>query len=233
VSAAAPRRGPCRRKPLFIGHFGLGFAAKRAAPAVSLGALFLACQFADLLWPTLLLAGLEQVAVEPGITVVTPLNFISYPYSHSLILLCVWGVLVGLVYAAAARSRAVAAITLALLVISHWLLDYVAHRPDLPLTPSGAGRFGLNLWSSLPATLVVEFAILAMGVWLYVRTTAARDRTGSIALWSLVGFLAVTMVVNVFGPPPPSVSAIAWAGHALWLLVIWGAWVDRHRVPTL
>jgi hypothetical protein len=214
---------------LFIGHFGLGFGAKQFIPAVSLGALFLACQFADLLWPTLLLVGLERVAVEPGATVVTPLNFISYPYSHSLLMLTAWGALVGIIYVLATRSRAVAAMALALLVISHWILDVVTHRPDLPVVPFGGPRFGLNLWSSLPATLIVEFAIFSAGVWLYARTTAARDRIGSIGFWTLVAFLAVTMIANVFGPPPPSATAIAWAGHAMWLLVFWGAWVDRHR----
>ena len=217
---------------MFLGHFGLAFGAKKIVPAVSLGALFLACQLADLLWPTLLLIGIEQVSIEPGITTVTPFNFISYPYSHSLVMLCAWGALAGIVYAAVARSRAAAAIALALLVVSHWFLDVVTHRPDLPLTPFGRERFGLNLWASLPATLLAEFAIFSIGVWLYVRATRPRDRIGSIALWTLVGFLAITMMGNVFGPPPPSPIAVAWGAQAMWLLVIWGAWVDRHRYSS-
>src|SRR3954468_19975264 len=115
---------------MFIGHFGLGFGAKRAAPAVSLGALFTACQFADLLWPTLVLAGLERVEVQPGATRMTPLDFVSYPYSHSLVALVVWGALFGAVYVAATRSTALAGATLGLLVVSHWLLDVLIHRPD-------------------------------------------------------------------------------------------------------
>lgn len=216
---------------MFISHFALGFAAKKAAPAVSLGALFLAGQLADLLWPTLVLLGVEHVAVEPGATRVTPLNFISYPYSHSLLTLCVWGLLLGGIYAVATRARAAAAITLALLVVSHWVLDVISHRPDLPLTPQGTARFGLNLWSSAPGTLIVEFALFLIGVALYVQSTRARDRIGSVGLWALVGFLAVTMIANVFGPPPPSASAVAWAAQALWLLVIWAYWVDHHRYP--
>ena len=214
---------------MFLGHFGLAFGAKKVVPAVSLGALFLAGQFADLLWPTLLLLGVEQVAVEPGVTVVTPLNFISYPYSHSLLMLSIWGALAGIVYVLATRSRAIAAVALAVLVISHWVLDLVVHRPDLPLLPTGGQRFGLNLWSSMPATLIVEFAVFGLGVWLYTRATHPRDRIGSIGFLVLVAFLAVTMIANVFGPPPPSAAAVAWAGHAMWLLVLWGAWVDRHR----
>src|SRR5882672_7341909 len=107
---------------MFIGHFGLGFGATKAAPAVSLGTLFLACQFADLLWPTLVLLGVEQVEVQPGATKMTPLNFVSYPYSHSLLALCVWGVAFGVVYLAIRRTRVSAAVTIALLVVSHWAL---------------------------------------------------------------------------------------------------------------
>jgi hypothetical protein len=214
---------------MFIGHFGLGFGAKKVAPAVSLGALFLACQFADLLWPALVLLGAERVAIEPGATAVTPLNFISYPYSHSLMTLCGWGALVGIVYAAATRSDAAAAGTLALLVVSHWVLDVVVHRPDLPLTPWGSARFGLGLWSSLAGTLVVELSLFTAGVFLYVRATAPRDRIGSGGLWALAGFLLLVALANAFGPPPPSVSAVAWSAQAMWLLVLWGYWIDRHR----
>src|SRR5215467_12383703 len=127
---------------MFIGHFGLGFGAKRAAPAVSLGTLFIACQFADLLWPILVLLGYEQVEIQPGATVMTPLDFISYPYSHSLLALCIWGALFGAAYLFVRRGRAAAAVTLAL-VVSHWVLDYVTHRPDMPLTLSGSTRVGL------------------------------------------------------------------------------------------
>ena len=118
---------------------------------------------------------------------------------------------------------------LALLVISHWILDVVTHRPDMPLTPVGEARYGLGLWSSLPGTLVAEFAVFGAGVWLYSRSTIARDRIGSLGLWGLVGFLTVIMVANVSSPPPPSAAAVAWAAQAMWLLVIWGAWIDRHR----
>jgi len=215
---------------MFIGHFGLGFGAKRVAPTVSLGALFLACQFADLLWPLLLLLGVERVAITPGITKVTPLDFVSYPYSHSLLMLCVRGLLIGAVYVVATHSAIAAGVTLGLLAVSHWVLDVIVHRPDMPLTPAGATRLGLDLWSSLAATFVVEFAIFGAGVYIYARATTARDRIGSIGLWALVVFLGVVMVANVLGPPPPTVTAIAWAAQAMWLLVLWGYWIDRHRI---
>jgi hypothetical protein len=217
---------------MFIGHFAVGLAAKRVAPAVSLGTLFLAVQLADLLWPTFLLLGLEKVEIEPGVTRVTPLDFISYPYSHSLVALLGWAALLGVGYMVARRAGFSAALTLGLLVLSHWVLDVVSHRSDMPVTLHGPRRLGLELWDSLPATLAVEFLLFAFGVVLYLRSTEARDRIGRWAFWGLVAFLVVVYLANLFGPPPPSVPAVAWGAQALWLLIAWGYWVDRHRVPA-
>ena len=216
---------------MFIGHFGLAFGAKKAAPAVSLGSLFLACQFADLLWPTLLLLGIERVEVEPGVTAMTPLDFVSYPYSHSLLALCVWGLTAGIVYALVRRARGLAALTLVALVVSHWVLDVVTHRPDMPLTLNGPARLGLGLWFSIPATLAVEFVLFAAGLAVYLRATSARDRIGSIGPWTLAAFLLIVYLAAAFGPPPPSATAVAWSAQALWLVVVWGYWVDSHRMP--
>ena len=219
---------------MFIGHFGIAFGAKRAVPAVSLGALFAAAQLADLLWPTLVLLGIERFEIRPGVTRLTPLDFIRYPYSHSLVALAAWGVLFGMIYAAVTRSRATAGVTLAAVVVSHWILDVLTHRPDMPLTVGGPMRLGLGLWNSLPGTLAAELLIFTTGVVVYARKTTARDRIGSIGLAALVGFLLVVFLLNTFGPPPPSVAAVAWSAEAMWLLVIWGYWIDRHRaiVPT-
>ena len=155
---------------MFIGHFGVGFGAKRAAPRVSLGTLFMAAQFIDLLWQTLLLLGIEHVEIAPGITRVTPLNFISYPVSHSLLMVCVWGALFGFIHWLVRRDRR-AAIVLGLCVLSHWLLDLIMHRPDLPLYPGDSPHLGFGLWNSLAASLVVEGLIFAGGIALYLRST--------------------------------------------------------------
>jgi membrane-bound metal-dependent hydrolase YbcI (DUF457 family) len=216
---------------MFIGHFGLGFGAKSVAPKVSLGSLFLAAQFIDLLWPTLLLLGIERVQIAPGATAVTPLFFEHYPVSHSLFAVIGWAILVSGVYLFG-RKEPRSALILALLVVSHWLLDALVHRPDLPLFPGSQTLIGLNLWSSLPITLAIEVPLFALGVWLYARVTRPRDATGKWALWSLVVFLLTTYAANLFGPPPPSVAMIAWAGQLQWLLVIWGYWIDRHRAPA-
>lgn len=216
---------------MFIGHFGLGFGAKRALPAVSLGVLFLAVQLADLLWPTLVLLGIEEFRALPGATRVTPLDFVSYPYSHSLLTLVAWGALLGIGYVALRRAGVSTGVTLAALVVSHWVLDVVTHRPDMPLTPWGAERLGLGLWNSLPGTAVAELILFLGGTALYARATEPRDRTGRIAFLALVAFLLLVSVANLLGPPPPSATAVAWTAQATWLLVLWGAWVDRHRQP--
>jgi hypothetical protein len=213
---------------MFIGHFGLGFAAKRLAPRVSLGTAFLAAQFLDLLWPTFLLLGVETVRIAPGATAVTPLVFEHYPISHSLVAAIAWGLVLGAVQALATRKTR-GAIVVGALVVSHWLLDAIVHIPDLPLAPGGSAMVGLGLWQSKLATLAVEVPIFFIGIRLYVTATRAKDRVGTYALIGLVAFLAMIHVGNVFGPPPPSVAAIAWVGQAQWLLVAWGYWVDAHR----
>jgi len=213
---------------MFVGHFGVGFGAKAAAPRASLGTLVLAAQFVDLLWPTLLLLGLERVEVRPGITRVTPLDFVSYPISHGLLAAAAWGLLFAGVYRLA-RTYAAGAVTLFVAVVSHWLLDLLTHRPDLPLWPGSDAKVGLGLWNSLAGTLAVELALFAAGVFLYVRTTKPLDRTGSIALCGLVAFLLLVYAANLFGSAPPGAEAIAWVGQAQWLLVAWAYWVDRHR----
>lgn len=218
---------------MFLGHFAIGFGAKRAVPEVSLGTLFLACQLADLVWPVLVLAGIETFEVHPGITAVTPLDFTSYPYSHSLVALALWAALLAAAYNALRHARWPVTGVLALVALSHWLLDVVSHRPDMPVTLHGDARLGLGLWNSMAATVLVEVTLFAIGVVLYARATQPRDRTGRIAFAALVAFLAIVYVANLLGPPPPSVSAVAWSAMAMWLLVAWGYWVDRHRAPRM
>jgi membrane-bound metal-dependent hydrolase YbcI (DUF457 family) len=213
---------------MFIGHIGLALAAKRAAPRVSLATLFVAAQLADVLWPVLLALGLERVRIDPGNTAFTPLDFISYPYSHSLVALIGWGVLFGVVYRAVAGGRQTLWL-LAALVVSHWVLDYVTHRPDMPLYP-GSAKFGLGLWNSIPATLLIEGLLYIAGVAIYLRATRARNRIGR---WGFAGLAAVLVVIYLaaaFGPPPPSVEAIWITGIVgAAVLALWAWWVDRHR----
>jgi membrane-bound metal-dependent hydrolase YbcI (DUF457 family) len=213
---------------MFIGHFGTGFAVKKIAPAISLGTLFLAAQFIDLIWPILLLLGIEQVLIEPGNTIVTPLNFIYYPFTHSFLAVVIWGVIIGAIYYLF-RKNFWNAVWLGLLVPSHWVLDLLTHRPDLPLMPGSEIKVGLGLWNSLIGTVVIEVLIFSAGVYLYLKSTRAKNRTGSISLWALVLFLALVYISNLVGPPPPSSKMIAWVGLTQWLLVFWAYWIDRNR----
>jgi len=212
---------------MFLGHFGLAFAAKRLAPRTSLGTLGAAGQWVDLVWPVLVLAGIEQVRIAPGDTAYTSLAFVHYPWTHSLLMALAWGLLLGLAYRFATGDRKGAWVVGAL-VTSHWLLDWMTHRPDLQLAPWAPGRVGLGLWNHPAATVLVEGAIFAGGVLLYATGTSPRKRLGSIALWSLVGFLVAMAIANQFTTPPGE-TAVAWGTISMWLLVLWMAWVDRLR----
>jgi len=212
---------------MFIGHFALGLAAKRAAPRVSLVILFVAVQLADLLWPLLVMTGVEQVRLDPGATAFTPLDFISYPYSHSLLSLVVLGLVLGYAYRQVTGNRG-AVLLLASLVVSHWVLDVVTHRPDVPLYPGGP-RLGLGLWNSIPATLAVEIPIFAAGLWLYLLSTTAR---GAVGRWGFAGLMVclVAVYLGSIGNPPPSLPALylsAIAGSAV--ILGWTWWIDGHR----
>jgi hypothetical protein len=216
---------------MFIGHIAVALGAKKAAPKVSLGTLIMAAQFVDLLWPVFLLTGIEHVRINPGDTAYTPLDFYDYPVSHSLLTGIGWAIVFGLAYYVFRRSVKNAWIV-GSLVISHWLLDFIVHRPDLPIAPGLKTYVGLSLWNSIPATIVVEGALFVVGIVLYLRSTAALDRTGKYSFWSFIIFLVFIAVGNIMGGPPPNVTALAIVAMAVWLLVLWGYWIERHRRPA-
>jgi len=212
---------------MFLGHYGVAFAARRSAPRTSLGSTVFAAQFLDELWPILLLAGVEQVRVVPGLMAASALDFVSYPISHSLLMAIVWGTVIGLAYFAVRRYGR-GAWVLALAVVSHWFLDLPMHRPDLPLWPGASTRVGLGLWNSITATVIIELALLAIGLALYVRGTRARDGIGRWALWIMVALLVAIFLTGLRGAPPDA-HTIAISTLGLWLFVPWGWWIDRHR----
>jgi hypothetical protein len=215
---------------MFVGHLAAGLAAKRLTPRVSLAMLFVAAQCADLLWPVFLALGLEQVRIDPGNTAFTSLDFVSYPYSHSLVTLIAWGIALGWIYRARTDDRR-AFVVLAALVVSHWVLDFATHRPDMPIYPGGP-KVGLGLWNSIPATLIVELLMYGAGLWVYLRATAARDAIGRWAFALLAAFLVVIYLASI-GNVPPSVPALyvtAFAGSAV--LTLWSWWADAHRDPV-
>lgn len=216
---------------MFLGHYGVALAARRIAPRASLAVFFVAAQFLDMLWPLLLIADVEHVRIVPGLMAASPLDFVHYPYSHSLLMATVWGGLTGLVWFGLRRYGRTAWI-LAALVVSHWFLDVPMHRPDLPLWPGSTIMAGFGLWQSVPLTLVLEFGMLTSGLLLYLRSTRATNRVGSWGLWALVAALAVGFLGSL-ASAPPNETALAWGALTLWLFVPWAWWVDRHRRPIV
>lgn len=212
---------------MFIGHFGVALAAKRLAPRTSLGALIFAAEFLDLLWPIFLLMGYEHVRVVPGITKVQPFDFYDYPFSHSLTMALRWGLAVGLIYYLVRRYLP-GAWVLASLVVSHWVLDYVSHRPDMPLWIHGP-KVGLGLWNSWPASIAAELVLLGVGLWLYLGSTRSLDRVGKYAFWSLMVLLSLGWVGALLAPPPPDTHSLALGALTMWLTVSWAWWADAHR----
>jgi len=216
---------------MFIGHFAVGFAAKRVAPRASLGVLLAAPLFLDLLWPVFMLLGIESARIAPGDTRYTPMAFDHYPWSHSLLMTLVWALLFGGVYYALTRYRT-GALAIGVGVVSHWVLDWITHRPDLPLWPGGPVE-GLGLWNSVAGTVILESVMFVAGAALYFTVTRARDRIGSIATWAMVVLLAVMYVLSSTAPPPPSTRVIAAGGLVVWLFPLWAWWMDRHREPVV
>ena len=122
---------------------------------------------------------------------------------------------------------------IAVVAISHWFLDFLTHRPDMPITPNETSLVGLGLWNYPVLAVPVELLLFAIGIWIYIHHTRALDRIGTYGLWGLVVFLVAIYAANILGPPPPSVVAVAWSAQALWLVVALGFWVDRHRVSKV
>ena len=215
---------------MFIGHFAVGLAAKRAAPNTSLGLLVAAPVLADILWPAFLLLGWEHVGINAAGPPFLRLDFLDYPYSHSLLMDCVWAALFAGGYYAVTRYRA-GALMIALGVVSHWILDVVTHVPDMPLTPWSTTRVGLG--RSVPGTMATEILMFAIGAYVYATTTRGRDAVGRYAVWGLVALLGLLYVATVNAAPPPTARALGLGGLLFGLLFpIWAWWGDRHRDPV-
>ncbi|HYS55827.1 MAG TPA: hypothetical protein VER58_18865 [Thermoanaerobaculia bacterium] len=216
---------------MFIGHNAVAFAAKRVAPKTSLGTLTGAAMLLDLLWPIFLLLGIEHVRIATGATKFTPLDLYDYPWTHSLAMSMAWAVGYGVAYWIVTRSGR-GAMVVALCVVSHWLLDFIVHRPDLPLWPGGP-KFGLGLWNYPRATMAIEFTMYLIAIMIYRDTTRARDKAGSIGFWTFVIVLFGIYLSVAIGPPPPNTRVIAIMGLTGWLLPLWAWWFDRHREATV
>ncbi|GAB2829803.1 metal-dependent hydrolase [Ferruginibacter profundus] len=214
---------------MFLGHFAVALAAKKADNKPSLGISFMAAQWLDLLWPVLLLTGTEKVAINTDSSATIPLSFTHYPVSHSLLAVLGWAVLFATVYFLVKKNWKSALLT-GTLVLSHWVLDWLVHIPDLPVTPFAETKTGLGLWNYKYLELAIELMLFAAGVYLYINSTTAINKKGKTIFWSLIIFLVAIHIMNVFGPPPTAVQPIAIVGLSQWLLVLWAWWADRNRV---
>jgi membrane-bound metal-dependent hydrolase YbcI (DUF457 family) len=172
---------------------------------------------------------IEQASIVPGITKMTPLDFTNYPISHSLLIVLVWGILIGVTGWRMSKKKKIGYVLFAC-VVSHWLLDFLVHRPDLPLYPGNSPKVGLGLWNHVAVAVIIESLIFVTGVYVYSRVTKARNKWGTVSLVLLVSCLGLIYIANIMGPPPPDMKAIAWAGNLQWIFVIMAFWVDRRRM---
>ena len=204
---------------MFVGHYGVSFAAKRFEPQLPLWVLFIAVQLLDVAWSPLVLLGVEQVRIVPGITASNPLDLYYMPYTHSLVAACVWSLAALVMYRVVRHAkRWTPSIVLAGAVLSHWILDFIVHRPDLPLYDNSA-KVGLGLWNVAPLAFGLETAILFGGMYLYLRTGTSRRLP--MVLFGII-MLAIQAYV-FFGPPPASpdaAAATALAAYIVFALIV-------------
>lgn len=217
---------------MFIGHFAVGFASKPFAPKASLGWLMLAPMFCDVLWPAFLALGIEHTEVVPGYTAFTPLNLYDIPWSHSLAMVLVWSAALGGLYFLLNRDRRGATVV-AVGVFSHFVLDVLTHRPEMQLYPGAPHVLGLELWASVPGTVIVESVLFVASVLIYARVTKPTSGAGTAGFLAFVGLLVLAYVGNLVSPPPPSWQAVMYAAFFSYLLVPWAAWFDKKRELTV
>jgi hypothetical protein len=215
---------------LFIGHYGVSLAAKRWAPQLSLGFLFMAVQTLDLLFSGFVLAGIEKMSIVPGFTAYNSYDLYFMPYSHGLLGAFGWSLLVALFARwVLGRAGATAALVLGLCVFSHWLLDVPMHTADMPIAGDHSMKIGLGLWRHRNLSLAAELVALAMGVWIWLRATGGIARSRIVTMLFL-GVLTATLLATPFIPPPEGPN-----GFAILALVSYAtlaaiaAWVDRRR----
>ena len=205
---------------MLAGHYSAAFLAKSLDPKLPLWVLAIAVQLVDVLWALFVLAGIEHLRIDPSLPS-NPLDLYHMPYTHSLLGALGWGALAGAAVFAWRRER-LAALVVAGAVASHWLLDWIVHRPDLLLW-SGSAKHGLALWNFPVVGIAVEASLLVASAWLLLRGRPgnARLRRGILTLVSAL--LAVQVALTV-GPPPLGPAAVVVSALALFAAVAWGAW---------
>lgn len=215
---------------MFIGHYGPGLAIRAVRPEIPLWLLFVAAQLVDIAWAVLVFAGVEKLRIVPGITAANPLDLYYMPYTHGLVAALLWSLAMAIVCRRLFRwPRWSIAAWVGATVLSHWVLDWLVHRPDLPLYGDTA-KVGLGLWNYVGLSLALEVASLAAGVWFYVRRTRPRTKVGRYGPAALVLLMVAIQVSSLLGPYPPSATVVAASGIAMYaLFASLAGWIDRHR----
>jgi hypothetical protein len=219
---------------MFIGHFGVGLALKRADKTLSLGLLFIAVQLSDLIYGVTLLTGAEKISIIAGANPLTSVEYIFFPYSHSLVATLLWAGLVALIFIIApfksSLRKSKTAMVMGTAVLSHFILDAIVHNPDLDLLGNGAYKIGLGLWNYPFASYLVEALLMITGLWIYLRTTKSIAFSGKYGLPILSVILLTLNAVNTFGPPITSTEYFAITMLTVYLATIAAAfWLDRKR----
>ena len=222
---------------MFIGHYGIGFALKKFDSLLSLGWLFIAVQFVDIIWTILIFFGIERVEIVPGITEANPLDFVHYPFTHSLVAFVVWSVIVGLIVFLGKFKSSLSKMSLGLLlgfgVFSHFLLDLIVHRPDLPVMGDDSMMLGFGLWNYTAIAYILEMLIFIGGAYVYFRAKGNLTKSKKTGLVLFIVILLIINLANLYGPPPEDTRMIAVVGFVSFILfALFGFWVDKEKVKS-
>ena len=220
---------------MFVGHYAVSFAARTTSVPLPLWVWFVAVQWLDVVFMTLVLFGVEKVRLTEGFTESNDLDLYYMPFTHglvgALVLSVVFAAIVAVVFPAGRRPLAFWLVALA--SFSHWLLDLVMHTPDLPLLGDDSTKVGLGLWENVAIGFPLELVLLGLGVWLYARSVDLAGPRGHVKLWAFFAFMAVAQVYGTFGPTPTSPEAFAVSALVGYvLLAALAAWVDRRATVT-
>jgi membrane-bound metal-dependent hydrolase YbcI (DUF457 family) len=179
---------------MFVGHYSVAFAAKSEKNEIPLWILFIAVQFLDYIWATLVLLGIEKLRVIKGFTAGSMLDSYFHPYSHSLPTALIWSGVAALVYKTIWRAKASnsAVLIIGVAVFSHWILDFIAHPRDLPIYDNTL-KVGLGMWNYRDPEFALEIALLAIGIVLYL----ARNAMPAIRKVAIIGFGIVLVIVQI------------------------------------
>ena len=207
---------------MFIGHYGVAYAAKTVAPKAPLAAYFLAVQALDVLFSIFVLSGLEHMEIVHKYTSYNPYRLYDMPITHSLVGALGWAVAVGII-AASARLPRRESLWLGLAVFSHFILDLPVHTPDLTIAGNHTARLGLGLWNNVLLAVALELLLLLGGWMLFSRSKRSAAAFPQQRNRIFVGILVVLTIITPFMPDPASPTAFAIQALVLYCALAWAS----------